>query len=256
MLVAKNLSKRYGDKIALKDLSLSIDAGQILALLGDNGAGKSTTLNLLLHFIGSDSGQVIIDNQPIDGNNKRAVQMARQQMAYLPEQVILYEQFNAIENLQYLAKLSGIKADMCAIERGLNQTGLDALMWFKPLKSYSKGMRQKVGIAFAIIRNAKILLLDEPTSGLDPSATKEFVAIVQQLAQQGTAVLMVTHDLDCAGSLADKVMILSQGQVVDEFANQDITPGVLKRRYHQAIDGSMTSSSTATVQSPLTTECA
>jgi ABC-2 type transport system ATP-binding protein len=254
MLVAKNLSKSFGDKTALKDLSLSIDAGKILALLGNNGAGKSTTLNLLLHFITPDSGQVLIDNQPIDSHNKRLVQMARQQMAYLPEQVILYEQFNAIENLQYLSKLSDINADINAIEQGLKQTGLDAVMWSKPLKSYSKGMRQKVGIAFAVISGAKILLLDEPTSGLDPSATREFITIIRELAQQGTAVLMVTHDLDCASSLANDMLILKHGQVVDQFSNQDMSANELKRRYHQAIDGSTATPSTA--QSLLTTQSA
>lgn len=240
MLIAKNLTKSYGDKIALQDLSLNIVSGQIVALLGANGAGKSTTLNLLLHFITADSGQVIIDKQPVFGKNKASVQWARQQMAYLPEQVSLYDQFNAIENLHYLAKLSDIKCDQRAIEHGLNQTGLDPCVWHKPLKSYSKGMRQKVGIAFAIIRDAKILLLDEPTSGLDPSAIKEFMANISQLAQQGTAVLMVTHDLDCASALANHIMILKQGQVVDEFSNQDLLPAALKQRYHRAIDGSQT----------------
>lgn len=237
MLTTKNLTKSFGAKIALSDLSIHVEPNQILCLLGTNGAGKSTTLNLLLNFIQPDSGEIIIDGQIIDAKDKKAVMSARQKIAYIPEQVNLYQQFNAIENLEYLAQLSGVKqASKQTIVNALTQTGLDQTMWHKPLKDYSKGMKQKVGIAFAIIREAKVLLLDEPTSGLDPSAINEFINIIRNLAEQGAAVLMVTHDLHCAEALADSMAILKQGKIIDSFDNKDLALGELQLRYHQAID--------------------
>lgn len=240
MLKTKNLSKSFADKTALNDLSIEVKSGQILCLLGTNGAGKSTTLNLLLNFIEPDDGEIHIDGELITTSNKAAVKNARQKMAYIPEQVNLYEQFNAFENIEYLAKLSNIKTTEEQIAQSLVQTGLDAGMWHRPLKDYSKGMRQKVGIAFAIVRKAKLLLLDEPTSGLDPSATMEFIAIIRELAQQGAAVLMVTHDLYCAETLANRIAILKQGSVVDEFNNQGLAPGQLQQRYHGIISPQQT----------------
>lgn len=236
MIRTENLTKTYGDKTALRDLTLNVETGEIFCLLGSNGAGKSTTLNLLLNFIQPDSGQIIIDEQPIDPKSNQSAAIARQKIAYLPEQVNLYQQFNSIENVRYLCELSGVKTTTVDIEYALEQTGLDQQMWLKPLKDYSKGMRQKVGIAFAIIRKAKILLLDEPTSGLDPSATDEFINIIKKLADNGAAVLMVTHDLYCAEKLANKMAILKQGHVVDAFDNQGLMSGAIATRYQQAMN--------------------
>lgn len=235
MLHIKELSKRFNDNHALQQLSLDIKAGEIYCLLGSNGAGKSTTLNLLLGFLKADSGQIYIDEQCVDFDNKHSLANARDKIAYIPEQMNLYPQFNALENLEYLAKLSGIKPTKTQYQQALMQTGLAENMWKKALKDYSKGMRQKVGIAFAILRQAKLLLLDEPTSGLDPSATEEFIQIINNLAQQGASVLMVTHDLDCSAKLGDKFAILKQGNIVTQFSQKELAITPLQQRYQQAI---------------------
>ncbi len=236
MLEAIKLSKSFGDKQALIDLSIRVDPGEILCLLGANGAGKSTTLNLLLNFIEADSGKVIIDGEEIRADDKAAMHNSKQKLVYIPEQVNLYQEFNALENLEYLAQLSGITVNIGQIKQALSQTGLEQQAWQQPLKDYSKGMRQKVGIAFAIVRQTKILLLDEPTSGLDPSATLEFIAIIRQLANNGAAILMVTHDFWCAQALATHIGIMKQGQLVEQVDNVGLSLNALEQLYHDAIN--------------------
>ncbi len=236
MLKIVDLTKQYRDHLALDNLSLEINAGEVYCLLGSNGAGKSTTINLVLGFLKAERGDIFIDNTRLLINNKADLLAAREKIAYIPEQMNLYLEFNAIENLSYLARLSGLNPDQKAFSAALTQTGLASDMWQKPLKHYSKGMRQKVGIAFAIVREAKLLLLDEPTSGLDPSAMEEFVGIVQTLALQGAAVLMVSHDLACAEKLGDKFLILNHGKSVARFSKQELLQQCLDQRYHQAIN--------------------
>ncbi|MBL4631137.1 MAG: ABC transporter ATP-binding protein [Paraglaciecola sp.] len=236
MLLINNISKRFSHDYAVQQLSLEVLPGEVFCLLGSNGAGKSTTLNLILGFLQADSGDIHIDQQKLDINDKHSISDIRQKIVYIPEQMNLYPQFSALENIEYLAQLSGISPTQSQCTAALTKTGLTKNMWDKPLKDYSKGMRQKVGIAFAIVREAKLLLLDEPTSGLDPSATAEFINIIQALAKQGAAVLMVTHDLECTTQLADKIAILKQGEIVSQFSHQDLAQESLSLRYHQAIN--------------------
>ncbi|MDP2633347.1 MAG: ABC transporter ATP-binding protein [Pseudoalteromonas sp.] len=233
MIEISHLSKSFGDNNALNDLCLSIPAGQVTCLLGANGAGKSTTLNLLLNFIAPDSGRITIDNIDVQMEPEKS----KQKLVYLPEQVNLFEEFNAIENLQYLASLTKQVTSNEQVEDALIQTGLQKSAWLKPLSSYSKGMRQKVGIAFAILRQAKVLLLDEPTSGLDPSATREFIKIIELLAHRGAAILMVTHDLYCAHSLAKQIGIMKQGKLCTLLDNNTLTLDELEAHYHHIISG-------------------
>jgi ABC-2 type transport system ATP-binding protein len=229
MIEIKQLSKRFGSHQALDSLSFNVPAGQVMCLLGANGAGKSTTLNLLLNFIEPDSGEIFIDGD----NVLTSPEKTKQKLVYLPEQVNLYEEFNAIDNLHYLAKLSGHATSTNEIENALTDTGLQESAWQQPLSSYSKGMRQKVGIAFALLRGAKVLLLDEPTSGLDPSATLEFIRIIEKLAQRGAAILMVTHDLYCAHCLAHQIGIMKQGQLKALLTNENLSLDNLEKQYHQ-----------------------
>ncbi|MBQ4878690.1 ABC transporter ATP-binding protein [Pseudoalteromonas luteoviolacea] len=232
MLEAKNLKKSFSDKQVINDLSFSVEEGQIMCLLGANGAGKSTTLNIFLNFLQPDSGQALIDG--VDVHSSKG---SKEKLVYLPEQVNLYQEFNAIDNLKYLASLSDLSVTEAQINAALDETGLEPSARSQSLKNYSKGMRQKVGIAFAIIRQAKVLLLDEPTSGLDPSATLEFIRIIEQLAKKGAAILMVTHDFYCAHTLADKIGIMDKGTLLTLLDNKQLPLQTLENTYHELISG-------------------
>lgn len=232
MLEAVQLHKSFGSHNALVDMNFTVQPGKVLCLLGANGAGKSTTLNLFLNFTAPTSGAALIGG--VDTRIQPA--LTRSQLMYLPEQMNLYNNFTAIENLEYLATLAGINTDRCAVVASLERVGLQPAAHNQRLVTYSKGMRQKVGIALAILKNAKALLLDEPTSGLDPSATREFVDVINTLRASGTAVLMVTHDFYCALSLADEIYIMQKGETKARFNTENLTLPQLEAAYFQAVN--------------------
>lgn len=236
MLEVSQLSKKFADKNALSNVSFKVAAGEIMCLLGANGAGKSTTINLCLGFLEPCRGEIKINNRTLDFKDKKSLEQSKNNIVYIPEQVNLYQEFNAIENISYLANLSNIRFSEQDIFSALEDTGLEQSSWKKPLKSYSKGMRQKVGIAFAIVRQAKVLLLDEPTSGLDPSATNEFIKIINKLAANGAAILMVTHDFYCANTLANKIGIMNKGKLIELIDNSQLSISSLEQIYHQSIE--------------------
>ena len=160
----------------------------------------------------AQSGTVLVAG--IDpGTNPDA---ARRRMAYLPENVALYEHLSAVENADYLLALSDERKERGAITEALAAAGLQQRAWDQRLGGFSKGMRQKVAIAVALLRDVPVLLLDEPTSGLDPRATADFNALVQAVRDRGTAVLMVTHDLLSAADVADRIGFLEAGRITDE----------------------------------------
>jgi len=206
----------YGTQPVLRGLTLSVAAGEIYALLGGNGAGKSTTLSVLLGFSRADSGMVRIGGyDPV-----AQIDAARAQIAYVPENVALYEHLSARENAGYLLALAGRRPESGAIDAAFEATGLQSEAWDKRLGGFSKGMRQKVAIAIALLREVPVLLLDEPSSGLDPRATADFNALVHDVARKGAAVLMVTHDLLSAADIADRIGFLEAGRIVSEATAQ------------------------------------
>lgn len=204
----------YGQHRVLDRLSLSVGAGTIYALLGGNGAGKSTTLSALLGFVTPRSGAIAVAGH----DPARDPGAARRQTAYLPENVALYEHLTATENADYLLALSGEPRGRAAIRDAFAGAGLQERAWDQRLGGFSKGMRQKVAIAVALLRQVPVLLLDEPTSGLDPRATGDFNRLVGAVRDRGTAVLMVTHDLLSAADVADRIGFLDAGQIVEEVA--------------------------------------
>lgn len=206
----------YGSHNILCGLSLHVDAGEIYALLGGNGAGKSTTMSALLGFARPDSGTVMVaGHDPAAEPDK-----ARGQIAYVPENVALYEHLTARENAAYLLALAGRRLASDAVDGAFEATGLQTDAWEKRLGGFSKGMRQKVAIAIALLREVPVLLLDEPSSGLDPRATADFNRLVHDVARRGAAVLMVTHDLLSAADIADRIGFLESGRIVDEASAQ------------------------------------
>lgn len=215
-ILIENLAVAYRDQRVLDDLSLSVPAGSVTALLGGNGAGKSTTLSALLGFVKAQDGTVSVCG--IDPG--AAPDEARRQIAYLPENVALYEHLTAVENAQYLLALSGEKQGRAPIVDAFAAAGLQKRAWDQRLGAFSKGMRQKVAIAVALLRQVPVLLLDEPTSGLDPRATADFNTLVLAVRARGTAVLMVTHDLLSAADIADRICFLEAGGIVEDVAAQ------------------------------------
>ena len=207
-LEARGVIAGYGAHTILHGLDLTVQAGEIYALLGANGAGKTTTLSLFL------SGRVRVNGtDPVADPTG-----ARRQLAYIPENVALYEHLSARENVAYLLHLAGQPAGAQAIDEALSAAGLDAAAHGRRVAGFSKGMRQKVSIALALARRVPALLLDEPTSGLDPQATTEFSRILGLLRAQGVAVLMVTHDLLGAADVADRIGFIEAGRLIEEVA--------------------------------------
>lgn len=204
----------YGGRDILQGLTLQVAPGEIYALLGANGAGKTTTIRLLLGFVPLRSGRVRVGG----ADPARDAAAVRRQIAYIPENVALYEHLSARENLAYLLDLAGQPAAEAAIREALCAAGLDASAHDRRVGGFSKGMRQKVAIALALARQVPALLLDEPTSGLDPQAASEFSRLLGLLRARGVAMLMVTHDLLGAADVADRIGFLRAGRLVDEVA--------------------------------------
>jgi ABC-2 type transport system ATP-binding protein len=208
MLLATNLTKSYGTNTALDQLNLHIQPGEIFALLGQNGAGKTTTINLFLGFVEPTSGSATINGLSVSENALET----KKYIAYIPETVMLYPNLTGIENLEFFSSLAGFKYSTEELSQYLSKAGLQQAAHTERLGGYSKGMRQKVGIAIALAKKAKALLLDEPTSGLDPKAANEFSVILKELAKEGTAVLMATHDIFRAREVATRIGIGDRSQ--------------------------------------------
>ena len=225
MIKLKNVTKSFKDKKALDNLSLNVNSGEIYGLLGANGAGKSTALNLLLGFLDSDSGSIEISNS----NDKKLV--SRDMIGYIPENVNLYPYLSGIENLDYFCKISGLSLNSIKLSELLNECGLENDAHNKRTSEYSKGMRQKVGIAIALAKNAKIYLLDEPASGLDPMASNELSVILKKLSTNGATILMASHDLFRVRETCDKIGILKQGSLIKEMLSKDVTSNELEEIY-------------------------
>ncbi len=237
MLEARNLSKRYEDgTLALDALSLTVQPGEIYALLGGNGAGKTTTINLFLTFIEPTEGEALVDG--IAAHARPLETKAR--LAYVSENVMLYPNFTALQNLDFFARLGGQTDYTKAQYRDvLRRVGLQDDAHDKRLKGFSKGMRQKCGIAIAILKNAPAILLDEPTSGLDPKAGQEFVRLLGELRSEGKAILMSTHDIFRAKAMADTIGIMNQGKLVMQRNREALAGEDLEALYVHYMAGYM-----------------
>jgi ABC-2 type transport system ATP-binding protein len=227
ILEAKKLAKSYAEKQALKPLDLSLRYGEIFSLLGPNGAGKSTTINLFLGFIAPTGGSAFINNIEVAHN----VTEVKRYLAYIPEQVVLYPNLTGLENLSLLSSLAGFNYTRNELEDLLINAGLQPDAMAKRTSAYSKGMRQKVGIAAAVAKKAMVLLLDEPTSGLDPKASNEFSELLLRLSKEGTAVFMATHDIFRAREVSNRIGIMKDGQLVHELASGDMDAYELEKLY-------------------------
>lgn len=231
MIITKELSKKYNGYTALNNLTLSINEGDIFCLLGANGAGKTTTINILLGFISPSSGEASINGFSVTEHASEI----KKNVAYIPETVALYPNLTGMENLKFFSSLAGYKLHQDEVSQLLIKAGLQENAHQKPLHSYSKGMRQKVGIAIALTKNAKVLLLDEPISGLDPKAANEFSAILKELSAGGTTILMATHDIFRAREVAHRIGIMNEGNLVSELEAHNISANELEQLYLKTV---------------------
>jgi ABC-2 type transport system ATP-binding protein len=231
MLQAKNLTKTYDSQTALNNLNLTINEGEIFALLGQNGAGKTTTINCFLGFIEPSGGEASINGISVAANALET----KKYLAYIPETVMLYPNLTGIENLEFFSQLAGFKYDKKELSGFLSRAGLQNQAHDQRVGGYSKGMRQKVGIAIALAKQAKALLLDEPTSGLDPKASNEFSDILRELSKNGTAILMATHDIFRAKEVAHRIGIMKEGNLVSVIDAKDISANELEKLYLQTV---------------------
>ena len=231
MLIAENLSKTYGDYKALNNLNLKLNEGEIFALLGQNGAGKSTTINIFLGFVKPTEGVAKINGISVVDHPEETKKF----IAYIPETVLLYPNLTGVENLKFFSSLAGFDYDNEALTNFLSKAGLQSDAHHNRLGGYSKGMRQKVGIAIAIAKKAKVLLLDEPTSGLDPKASNEFSEILKELASERTTIFMATHDIFRAKEVADRIGIMKRGNLISEINADEISANELEKLYLQTV---------------------
>ena len=228
MIEAIDLCKTFGAGLAVDHLTLAIQPGEVFCLLGANGAGKTTTINLFLNFIAPTSGQALIGGLNVVDHSVET----KKRLAYIPEQVTLYRNLTGLENLRFFSRLAQAAMDsddeLLAI---LAQVGLTAQQSRRRVHTYSKGMRQKVGIAITIAKGATALLLDEPTSGLDPKAANDFSLLLSDLSSRGVAILMATHDLFRAKESGTRVGIMKHGRLVESLDTKQLGHSDLEQIY-------------------------
>jgi ABC-2 type transport system ATP-binding protein len=207
------LVKRFGPKVAVDQLSLRVPAGMLYGFLGVNGAGKTTTLRMISGLIRPDAGQIRVCG--IDAVAEP--QQAKQPLAYIPDDPVLYSKLNPMEHLEFVAALWNVDA---VVARKRAQELLERLqLWDRRhewIESYSRGMKQKIALANALIHEPKLILLDEPLTGLDASAARLVKDILLQFLKQGGTVILTTHILEVAERLAERIAIMSGGRLVAE----------------------------------------
>jgi ABC-2 type transport system ATP-binding protein len=211
LIEAKNLVKRYDGVAVVKGVSFSVARGEIFGLLGPNGAGKTTTILMLLGLSDITEGQArVVGYDPV-----RQPLSVKRRVGYLPDQVGFYDNLTAADNMRYMARLIGLTPQQREerIKSSLEHVGLTGVA-DKRVTTFSRGMRQRLGLAEILMKEAQIAILDEPTSGLDPQATLELLEIIRNLKHHGVSVLLSSHLLERVQSVCDRVALFNEGKIV------------------------------------------
>ena len=221
MIEVSHLTKTYGRHLAVDDVSFAVEDGQICGLLGPNGAGKSTIMNILTGYLSATSGLVTVAGHPLP----EEADAAKACVGYLPEQPPLYPEMTVEEYLLFAAELKGVKrADRKEqVRKAAHRTGLDNVMP-RLIRSLSKGYRQRVGIAQALLGSPKLIILDEPTVGLDPAQVVEIRKLIRELGKAHTVILS-SHILSEVQAVCQQVLILSKGKLAASGTLEELTAG-------------------------------
>lgn len=234
LLEVKNINKRYGKKMAMTDVSFQVEAGRIVGLIGPNGAGKSTTMRAITGLMRYDSGSVMFDGQPITFSHHQALD----KMGNLIEYPAIYPNLTALEHLKLYAMDTKTPADFQDL---MGKTQIDGPNFSKrKAKQFSLGMKQRLGIAIALIRHPKLVILDEPMNGLDPQSVHDLRLLIRALADEGVAFLISSHLLDELQKLVDDVVIINNGKIIETatitaFFDQDQTRWLFDTSDNQAV---------------------
>lgn len=224
----RDLTKHYNGVVAVENLNLQVRRGEVFGLLGPNGSGKTTTILMLLGLTEPTRGEVrVLGFDPV-----RQPLSVKSRVGYLPDQVGFYDQLSARENLIYIAKLNGIPRQEAyrRIDEALERMGL-AHVADRPVGTYSRGMKQRLGVAELLIKRPQMVILDEPTQGLDPAAAAEFLEIIRDLKKEGITVLLASHLLHQVQAVCDRVGLFRQGRMVVEGTVQELARQVLGGGY-------------------------
>lgn len=203
----RGVSKHYGALHAVDEVDLDIPTGEIFGLIGHNGAGKSTLFKMMLGLIPLTAGEILIGGTSVRGRGFRGV---RRQLGYLPENVVLYDNLNGLETLQFFARLKGAPLSQCVDT--LERVGL-AHAIKRPVREYSKGMRQRLGFAQALLGTPRVLFLDEPTNGLDPLAIRDFYITLRGLKANGVTIVITSHILAELQERVDRLAVITSGRI-------------------------------------------
>ena len=234
MIEAVQLTKRYEDGVlAVDHLNVKIEPGEIFCMFGANGSGKTTTINLFLNFLPPTEGTALVEGIDVTKEPLRSKDF----ISFVSENVMLYGNFTAFQNLDYFSKLAGKRALTKAdYAKALMSVGLQKEAFNVRTKNYSKGMRQKLGLAIAVLKDAPNILLDEPTSGLDPKSGQEFLNLLLQMRDLGKSVFMSTHDIFRAKLIADRVGFMKKGRLVMMKTRADLEGEDLTELYIQYME--------------------
>lgn len=214
-----NLSKKYGSNIAVDNISLNINEGEIFGLLGPNGAGKSTTINSICGLLKTNQGEVVIDGINMGENSLEG----KKRLGLVPQEIAIFENLTARENIEFFGKLAGLRGSLLKerVDEALEFVGLSDNAKNMP-RGYSGGMKRRLNIACAIAHHPKIIILDEPTVGIDPQSRNHILDSVRKLNEMGSTIIYTTHYMEEAESLCSRIAIMDHGRLIADGNREEL----------------------------------